>query len=60
MNIFSLFIFGIVLLMYLHIFYQLKTGNDKEIYEVTQNMTKYCDEYQSLSKSKYYNTYDKL
>ena len=39
MNIFSLFIFGIVLLMYLHIFYQLKTGNDKEIYDV-QDITK--------------------
>lgn len=39
MNIFSLFIFGIVLLLYLHIFYQLKTSNDKEIYDV-QDVTK--------------------
>lgn len=39
MNLFSLFIFGIVLLLYLHIFYQLKTSSDKEIYDV-QDVTK--------------------
>lgn len=34
MNFFSLFIFGIVLLLYLHIYYHLKISNDQEIYEV--------------------------
>lgn len=34
MNIFSILIFCIVLLFYLHVHYHLKTANDREIYQV--------------------------
>lgn len=34
MNLFSVLIFGLVLLLYLHVYHQLKTSNDKEIFDV--------------------------
>ena len=62
--IITLFIFTIVLFIYLHIYYHIKTSNDLEVYEMTnlskERLEEVCDLRQPLTFYLDINCFNKL